>query len=1348
MAQVSALTDSVARLQSPRSPWPSSPADGSFAPAALGLCINRPDSVGTSTQSSVPTAARWVQDGGPQTYLPGPCAPLVIQLTTMAQNDILIAMCALEATGFRLVTSHTNDPVGSWLRHTSGYGHPLQRIGGLYYLRGDASAPGCFLVSPSGPIKLCVDTGAQVSLGGPCHRPLLCDIRPGLTVTAAGGTLLPSLGCGNLRVVFPPQSDTLVLLPEPSSPDVGVSVALVVHKLVRRSSYPLIEGAGTIHARFGITDVAVMDAFIAAVDGVVPLSGPARARAASLDWAKATTSRRPIHHVAVDRPLRPAPRAGEFASMDFTRMFEPDVDGYIGALVFLDVCSDLLWETPVKSHDGTAVIAAVELYREFVRSSRPEIELLEIRSDCDPAWTVNMRGPTHLTSAMFDYLSQSSRSLKMSHSPPRTQALNPVEGSVRMTYYLMNYFLHLGMLTTAAWHDMFMGSIYVRNRVPRLRASSPDRLTPFELFTGQRPDVSCHIAHPGQLVAIHLDGAKANAGATKAHLGYYVCPSPNASWLVRSFKTLRLGESAHVRPCAPLSDADGVVGGDFSPRAVAARHALSSTFFRGGFGLLAADAPAALANARRLLNDSPPSTLDSTVVWLDPISGLPGATRTFVPAVLHDSGSDSLALVESDLTSPGLLSPPHPSSPPVHDLADAVHDVGSPPDDMRSFRAWVDSLPPDTALSFTPGGKALGSASGLRYDSYSRATTIRGYLDMQPDAAFAYRDLKYDLAHGKCRMALPAWHALASTVSSPLGVIAAALVRLDTLAPSDPTPLDVDSFSSKLAHSVAALDDGIPTAVSAINAVPNSSSVSALHQAADAPPSTALLDSDLAFAAYVESLEDGSSLPHTVGGSLADSLTREGLASLRVHALSSPDAVGTGPSKSYQTVKAMRSSPNWLGEGGLRQRTMEELDHVINVKKALVFVDNATFHAAVASYGRERVEIKNLLTPGTTKLTASGEVNRTKVRVVLADIAGVAQVPDTFSAAVSDDSIRFMVSALSGRPCAMHFVLDVRGAYFEGRVLTPEEGGRVLFAPVPDGWEEFGYPSRDVNGRLNFFRVDGNIPGRQDAGAIWEREYDAWLLDQGFAQSIVDRRVFFKYIDNDLGDPGLFVLGIYVDDNFVHVENKAEWKSFYAAWSTRFPESSNTLVASNDFLGVSYDYRPDGTVVCSCGKLLAHLRFLLSDHVIDIPSFDTPLPADVLPRLREGPSVDNPLMDKSYVSAARRMTGVALYATRVLRADVNFAIVALSAVIVTNLTKHNWHALLRVICFLVFSSDVCLVFPPSPLGDACDFLCSCDSSCINAPTVSEDDDAADASGPLGGSYGGYALFHPGKGAFF
>ena len=76
----------------------------------------------------------------------------------------------------------------------------------------------------------------------------------------------------------------------------------------------------------------------------------------------------------------------------------------------------------------------------------------------------------------------------------------------------------------------------------------------------------------------------------------------------------------------------------------------------------------------------------------------------------------------------------------------------------------------------------------------------------------------------------------------------------------------------------------------------------------------------------------------------------------------------------------------------------------------------------------------------------------------------------------------FDATLCRGRPSKVTHNLDVKGAYFEGRKIPPEEaGGRSLWAPVPLGWGAFGYEPYAGDGTRSWFEITGNVPGLRDA---------------------------------------------------------------------------------------------------------------------------------------------------------------------------------------------------------------------------------------------------------------------------
>ena len=92
-----------------------------------------------------------------------------------------------------------------------------------------------------------------------------------------------------------------------------------------------------------------------------------------------------------------------------------------------------------------------------------------------------------------------------------------------------------------------------------------------------------------------------------------------------------------------------------------------------------------------------------------------------------------------------------------------------------------------------------------------------------------------------------------------------------------------------------------------------------------------------------------------------------------------------------------------------------------------------------------------------------------------------------------------------------------------------------------------------------------NVPGRQDAGRVWMTRYDKLFAAQGFSQSIVDRRVFFKR----LAGGKIFIVAVYVDDNWTVCDDDDVWETFHTAWKREFVESANVVAAADDFCGVN-----------------------------------------------------------------------------------------------------------------------------------------------------------------------------------
>ena len=231
---------------------------------------------------------------------------------------------------------------------------------------------------------------------------------------------------------------------------------------------------------------------------------------------------------------------------------------------------------------------------------------------------MSQRGPPRNTFALHNYVNSLRSPLAFTHSPPHTQALNPVECAVRQLYHLLNFFLEQGSLTMLAWHDLLIASVYARNRLPQpqsrrmeLRSRSPQ-----ELATQKRPDLS-DIAAPGSLVAVLRDGAKSSACKAVADLAIYVCPG-GAGHLARRLRDQALVFTRNMRPLPPTYS----VG-----RALSYAHTQHNGLLRDGHGVNCAVATAVTAAARSLFDAARASgstvSADYALVLLNPLTGLP-----------------------------------------------------------------------------------------------------------------------------------------------------------------------------------------------------------------------------------------------------------------------------------------------------------------------------------------------------------------------------------------------------------------------------------------------------------------------------------------------------------------------------------------------------------------------------------------------------------------------------------------------------------------------------------------------------------------------------------------------------
>jgi hypothetical protein len=424
-----------------------------------------------------------------------------------------------------------------------------------------------------------------------------------------------------------------------------------------------------------------------------------------------------------------------------------------------------------------------------------------------------------------------------------------------------------------------------------------------------------------------------------------------------------------------------------------------------------------------------------------------------------------------------------------------------------------------------------------------------------------------------------------------------------------------------------------------------------------------------------------------------------------------------------------------------RPALVKELHRLLNEFKALRYVPFGLYVKLRREYGAQ-VILGHLVVPFKIKLDALGAFLRAACRITFSDQDP--NITETFATCADPATVRLLANlttSLRGQFASN----DVAGAYYYGTPTPVEEGGRAIFARVPPGLEEFGFPEVDpVTGERMLFHIPGNLPGIKDAGLIWEREYTSFLRSEGFYQSVADRRLFVKRSSEppDQGAkplPGggsLLALAVVVDDTWITSTNSKLFAEFMDRWGKHFKSSTDpTPSSSTDFAGIHCEAGSDAsgrrTMALSCGKSLRDLEKRLIPFPLPVNgSAATPMVADGLAALHADPSEDNPLIPES-VPVARQLLGLAGWITGSVRADAHFAYVAIAQRVANHLTRNVWSALLRLCHYLVTTQDITITYKEN--DQPWRIQADVDSSLLNAPES--------------GSFGGYTLYFPGSGPF-
>ena len=366
------------------------------------------------------------------------------------------------------------------------------------------------------------------------------------------------------------------------------------------------------------------------------------------------------------------------------------------------------------------------------------------------------------------------------------------------------------------------------------------------------------------------------------------------------------------------------------------------------------------------------------------------------------------------------------------------------------------------------------------------------------------------------------------------------------------------------------------------------------------------------------------------------------------------------------------------------------------------------------------------------KTDPDGTPTSRKGRITLSDPASATVAVDSYSACADDITDR-VITAVAQRLGLQSDVADVGGAYFHGKPIPADQGGRELYAVVPPWLSEFGnYPTHDSRGRANYLFMQGNFPGRRDAGPNWQRVYDAFLLSYGMRQSVVDRRLVLLVRGVDI-----LILYVHVDDTKLWFSSPSVRTAFLAAWALKFSEPPATAEFSEFFVGIRSQRVDRFTTQMTCVGVIKSIQKLISQHPLGAGRrADFPMPADGPRILRDSPPDEAPQAAES-ISLARQIMGAVGFVATHVRPDAYFAFCCLARYMGPRLTKYAFKLVVRLAHYLVGTMHMPLVIHTDPPGGGVDgplglFDVFCDSSHGNAPD--------------GHSFGGFVLMHNGGGA--
>jgi hypothetical protein len=194
---------------------------------------------------------------------------------------------------------------------------------------------------------------------------------------------------------------------------------------------------------------------------------------------------------------------------------------------------------------------------------------------------------------------------------------------------------------------------------------------------------------------------------------------------------------------------------------------------------------------------------------------------------------------------------------------------------------------------------------------------------------------------------------------------------------------------------------------------------------------------------------------------------------------------------------------------------------------------------------------------------------------------------------------------------------------------------RPMFMEIPKGCDIPGHNSKDW-----VFNVTRNIYGGKDSGRVWYLHLKAKLQSIGFKVSAHDECVFYK---------GKAMYVLYTDDSILVGPDQKELDQIIKQiQSTGLKLTSEDGL--DDFLGMTIDHHPDGTIHLTQKRLIQSILEDLGLTASNVKSMSTPMASHKL--LSRHPN--SPDFDESF--NYRRVIGKLLFLEKSTCPDLSYAV--------------------------------------------------------------------------------------------